>query len=1210
VEEQPEVLFAGAQDNQNWRFDNGIPTQFLTGLDGYETESYQNAQGEVVLFYQAGSGKDGPAATNVKRRVEPAGASNDVTPDITGSEEYSKPVHKHSNGKFYLGMDDLYISLNDDPVNGNDYQKQGLDAENYNGDLDAVSAIEVSPIDANRIYVAYWGSGNFGGNEHFKNQLFYKPGLGSQWVNRTPGFGSSCTGCEPGPNSCGPNFPTCFNSITGIVTDPEDYERVWICYRGFDYDGDGTLGSEKKIGVMYSDDAGITWHHMNSGLPNFPINCIRYQPGTDDILYVGTDAGVFRWVHASGQAAWVGYWECFSNGLPACMVRDIEINHCTQKLRIATLGRGLWESNLYPQTLVPPRQQNTAVWNSDRREIQSFTIPANQTLTITNCTVGMAANTFIKVEPGGALILDGCTLTNSCGYLWSGIQVLGDPTKKQTPASNQGVLIMKNGAKIENAYVAAMADEAYYSAPDYTFPNGISNNDGTDEHGGGIIQIQFSQTDPVTISNCRKGIGFGPYHSPLVSGVEPANKSYIYGAVFENTGTLNMPYSAGYTTEFISMWQVHGVGVSGNKFYGPTGENQTVSQVKGIVSTDAGYSVSDYCISQNIPCSNTQVTEFHNLYRGVYSVVSDPSAAARLLSISNCTFDNVRRSVYLSGHQNASVLFNTIDLNQTSNDTAYGIYTNGCTFYSIEENTIGGAVPIRPLSYGIIINNSVGPNNPDDDNLVYKNWLNNLQYGTVSMRRNANTTTGPESGFHGLEFRCNEYRNVKYSIAAFPIPNSNQKATLKFAQGSSSDPAGNYFELNTGQYSLFKQQIPDPIYYYHDLPYYDPTDFLYAHFSPSATTITTISCPSHFSGGGGQQRMEAYSPAEGKLEIQAYLDAADSLLKIIDGGNTAQLISLANDLSVSSSHLKTELLGVGPYISDTVLNTTLARSNPMKNSDTKEVILNNSPVTDTVYSVLEEEKPVVAENAVVINAQDGVSERSNLLAEVGDLYLQAHLALHDLRDYYEENDSVNEFYQYLVDEHRNEYAIPYAFQFNELETAQTMIESMSESDLKAFYQLAYDKQTAGTSIYSLQPDELDWMHSIANEESVSGLMALNLLSIVDGTGYYEDIPVIDEEEFQAERLNEAPYVSSTQWMQPSPNPANTDVTILFAPEFSSDGAELILLDVFGHAIWSVIIADDFPSITIPSDNFLSGIYFVQLKSDDQLLETQKLVVSR
>lgn len=165
--------------------------------------------------------------------------------------------------------------------------------------------------------------------------------------------------------------------------------------------------------------------------------------------------------------------------------------------------------------------------------------------------------------------------------------------------------------------------------------------------------------------------------------------------------------------------------------------------------------------------------------------------------------------------------------------------------------------------------------------------------------------------------------------------------------------------------------------------------------------------------------MEAYSPAEAKQEIRAYLAAADSLLGFIDAGNTAQLVTLANDVNVTSADLKTNLLSAGPYLSDTVLNTSLARSNPMKNSDTKEVILNNSPVTDTVYSVLEEEKPVVAENAVVINAQEGVSERSNLLADAGGLYLQAHMALHDLRDYYEENDSVNAFYQYLVEQQRN-----------------------------------------------------------------------------------------------------------------------------------------------------------------------------------------------
>lgn len=1023
VEEQPGLLFGGAQDNHTWRLENGVPSLVYTAGDGYETESFRQtiAPFNVIFFHQVGDGVSGPSATDIYRKTDGGPITDkgkNVTPDSNAvQEKFSKPIYySGQSGRFYAAQNDLWICDNIEATNPI-YVPAGLNGSSFNNGENAVSAFDVSPLDENRIYVAYNASGDWQGNQQYNKQLFYNDPQ-FNWQNRTPSLISN-----PVDSICS-DYLACYQQITGVVSDPKNYNRVWITlsdrWTNFETDAGGNLKPYKESGVYYSDSAGLpgTWHNVSTGLPNFYIHCIAYQHGTDDVLYVGTDAGVFRWNH-NGPNAWDGSWQCFSSGMPACVVKDLEINYCAGKLRAATYGRGFWESDLYPQTLATPRTQNTATWSSDRKEIQSFAIPSGQILTIANCTVNMAANTYIKVQPGGKLILDGATLTNSCGYMWSGIQVLGDPTKKQSPTSNQGMLIMKNGAKIENAYVAAMADEANYSAPDYTYPNGKSNGDGVDEHGGGIIQVQFSETNPDSVTNCRKGISFGPYHSPLVSGVEPANKSYIYGCVFRNTGYLNPPYQDAYSMDFISMWNVHGIGISGNKFFGPTGVNQSVSQVKAITSTDADYIVGDYCISQNLPCTDVQHTEFHDLFRGVYSVVADPGAAARLLQVSNCTFDNVRRSVYLSGHQNADVIFNTINLNQTSNDTSYGIYTNGCTFYTIEENTISGAASIRPFSYGIIINNSVSAGNVNDDNLVYKNFLNNLQYGTVSMQRNANTTTGPESGFHGLEFRCNEYHNVKYSIAAFPIPNSNQKATLKFAQGSSSDPAGNYFELNTGQYSLFKQQIPDPIYYYHNLANYNPTNYLYSHFTPSATTITTVSCPSHFGGGGGEQRMEAYSPAEAKQEIRAYLAAADSLLGFIDAGNTAQLVTLANDVNVTSADLKTNLLSAGPYLSDTVLNTSLARSNPMKNSDTKEVILNNSPVTDTVYSVLEEEKPVVAENAVVINAQEGVSERSNLLADAGGLYLQAHMALHDLRDYYEENDSVNAFYQYLVEQQRN-----------------------------------------------------------------------------------------------------------------------------------------------------------------------------------------------
>jgi Secretion system C-terminal sorting domain len=136
------------------------------------------------------------------------------------------------------------------------------------------------------------------------------------------------------------------------------------------------------------------------------------------------------------------------------------------------------------------------------------------------------------------------------------------------------------------------------------------------------------------------------------------------------------------------------------------------------------------------------------------------------------------------------------------------------------------------------------------------------------------------------------------------------------------------------------------------------------------------------------------------------------------------------------------------------------------------------------------------------------------------------------------------------------------------------------------------------------------VRSIATEESVSGLLALNLLNVVEGTVYYEDFPVIDEEELTAERLMDQPYVPSSYWMQPAPNPVNTEMTILFAPEFSSDGAQLILSDVFGQMVWSYFVPDDFASVTIPANNLSSGLYYLQLKTGGELIETQKVVVNR
>ena len=79
------------------------------------------------------------------------------------------------------------------------------------------------------------------------------------------------------------------------------------------------------------------------GLPPYPINDIVFQAGTKDAIYVGTDVGVFYNPTASDPDS---EWLCFNSGLPVCMVADLELNYCFNKIIAGTFGRGIWESPL------------------------------------------------------------------------------------------------------------------------------------------------------------------------------------------------------------------------------------------------------------------------------------------------------------------------------------------------------------------------------------------------------------------------------------------------------------------------------------------------------------------------------------------------------------------------------------------------------------------------------------------------------------------------------------------------------------------------------------------------------------------------------------------------------------------------------------------------------------------------------------------------
>lgn len=127
------------------------------------------------------------------------------------------------------------------------------------------------------------------------------------------------------PNGISPSI------VTSYEFHPENDSIFWISISGF--------GTKK---VFQTTNAGLnsSWSDLSGGMPPIPVNCLRYQSNSPDRLYAGTDLGVYY--RDKGTKVWIPY----NDGLPNTVVTDIDIYKSTNKLRIATYGRGTWEADM------------------------------------------------------------------------------------------------------------------------------------------------------------------------------------------------------------------------------------------------------------------------------------------------------------------------------------------------------------------------------------------------------------------------------------------------------------------------------------------------------------------------------------------------------------------------------------------------------------------------------------------------------------------------------------------------------------------------------------------------------------------------------------------------------------------------------------------------------------------------------------------------
>ncbi len=126
-------------------------------------------------------------------------------------------------------------------------------------------------------------------------------------------------------------LPLAGAQLSYVMVDPANSMRVWVTLSSY------IAGSK----VYYSSNAGQSWANVSTGLPNVPANCINYEPGSNDAIYVGTDVGVFY------KDATMANWVPFFNNLPYTMVFEMQINTANNVIIASTLGRGIWRSSLY-----------------------------------------------------------------------------------------------------------------------------------------------------------------------------------------------------------------------------------------------------------------------------------------------------------------------------------------------------------------------------------------------------------------------------------------------------------------------------------------------------------------------------------------------------------------------------------------------------------------------------------------------------------------------------------------------------------------------------------------------------------------------------------------------------------------------------------------------------------------------------------------------
>ncbi len=867
----------------------------------------------------------------------------------------------------------------------------------------------------------------------------------------------------------------------------------------------------------------------------------------------------------------------------------------------------------------------TATWSATTNgvgNVQEITftadvvIPYSTNLTVVGMTWRFAPTARLIIQRGGKITFNGSKLTslNCPNARWPGVRVEGTTANNYQAATPpalalaQGRMWLYNGTVIENAVVGTWC--ARESS------NGVVDQN----YYGGVVRAYSS-----TYRNCISGVRVEKYHRYDGTAVELPNLCYFNSTSFRTTAT----WPAGVPPfRHAQLVETKGVTFLACKWVNEIPLTFPYNERgRGIVARRATFS----CLG-NMNTNN----RFENLEVGVLAM---QLLNGQMYTVDGMTFFNNFKGVVDMGTHDAVITnnkFTMLAMPTPFTLTSIGIHLFQSNLYTVERNEFtdqGTSVPSAGIWF-------MGP--AIEDNRIYDNNFHDLNMACVVQGRHKETggTTKP-----GLQMLCGDHMNnlVDQWLWADAYIRENQGGSAPqvyannryFSNPNCTSTFEPYvlpwhpFDMNieyhhwdwNGDLGFDPEMRPECVEDANQVSITSTGEYYYLHrYNQQNQFNKEDDCDEGDIDdvlGGGLQQIDLLTSAYRAKQAELR-SAVNNYRGTVDQGFTESLEeSIDHKPWHASYYLRDYMLAKHP-LSDKVILAAIHRAEPMDPWHLTQVLIQNSPLSPTVYREIELTAilPVYFYN-LLKQYDQGISLRDVLEAEISGRQVEKSRLLHRLfwvmsedsltSDKHDtlisvlEEDSLGmgstRLYQYYLAQHDFASASALASELALNEMTEPLVQ------LGTIYEAAQGDWNNTAAVQREELFALAYDHaSNAGADAWSALIE---------TGDLDSLPTPElPEDFKSLFMRHSKYgpngVADAPVVAAFPNPTKDRVQITYGPGL--EHGTLQLFDAQGRMMNGIPLNGQLAFMEVPLIGYSEGLYLVRIVLDGFVLGETKFAV--